>query len=116
MVSEKPVFSNYFRSGIYLSSLTGTYAVFNINSYGIYYYITNSGFASISLPATGGSNTTLPFNGWFVTMRNNTSSYLSIAVTGTNNSTPASPFTIPPANSVTVAYDSNAATPIFVFF
>jgi hypothetical protein len=105
-------FSNYFRSGIFILTLSGTSATFTANSYGIYYNITNSGFNGITLPATAA------FNGWFVTLRNNTSSYLSITVGGVANSTPASPFTIPPANSVTLAYDGNTvpATPTYVFF
>jgi hypothetical protein len=47
--------------------------------------------------------------GWYVTLRNNTGSYLSITVNGLLASTPASPFVIPPANAVSIAYDANLA-------
>jgi hypothetical protein len=117
-------FSNILRSGIFVSSLTNTYAVFYASNYGTYYYITNSGFSNIGIPAPGDTtvggvtvspaNITVPFAGWFITLRNNTSSYLSITVAGTNTSTPASPFTIPPANSVTLAYEG--ATNSFIYF
>ena len=98
------------RSGIPISSLTGTAATFANSSYGIYYYITNSAFATINL--VGGAPS--PAAGWYVTLRNNTGSYLSCTITGAVSSTPASPVTIPPSNSVTIAYDS--ATSLYVLF
>ena len=55
-----------------------------------------------------------PAAGWYVTLRNNTGSYLSCTITGAVSSTPASPVTIPPSNSVTIAYDS--ATSLYVLF
>ena len=111
------------RSGIPISSLTGTYATFSNFSFGIYYYITNSAFSNIALTGTtapGGTGTAAAPSigtGWYVTLRNNTGSYLSITVSGTLSSTPASPFTIPPSNSVTVAYDAALAGGAgYVFF
>jgi hypothetical protein len=111
------------RSGIPVSSLTGTSATFGANAFGIYYYITNSAFSNIGLyntsgGATGTGGTAPPIGtGWYVTLRNNTGSYLSITVNGLLASTPASPFTIPPSNSVTIAYDSNLAGGAgYVFF
>jgi hypothetical protein len=111
------------RSGIPVSSLTGTSATFGANAFGIYYYITNSAFSNIGLYNTSGGATgtggTAPLigTGWYVTLRNNTGSYLSITVNGLLASTPASPFTIPPANSVTIAYDANLAGGAgYVFF
>ena len=98
------------RSGIPISSLTGIAATFANSSYGIYYYITNSAFATINL--VGGAPS--PAAGWYVTLRNNTGSYLSCTITGAVSSTPASPVTIPPSNSVTIAYDS--ATSLYVLF
>ena len=98
------------RSAIPISSLTGTSATFANSSYGIYYYITNSAFATINL--VGG--TPSPAAGWYVTLRNNTGSYLSCTITGAVSSTPASPVTIPPSNSVTIAYDN--ATSLYVLF
>ena len=111
------------RSGIPVSSLTGTSATFGANAFGIYYYITNSAFSNIGLyntsgGATGTGGTAPPIGtGWYVTLRNNTGSYLSITVNGLLASTPASPFTIPPSNSVTIAYDANLAGGAgYVFF
>ena len=89
------------RMGMPVSSITGTVATFGTGSYGIYYYISNSGFSNITLTSVTG------FTGWFVTLRNNTTSYLSVAVTGQTNSTPATPFTIAPSNATTIAYDTN---------
>jgi hypothetical protein len=103
------------RSGIPVSSLTGTSATFGATAFGIYYYITNSGFSNIGLfntlgGATGSGGTAPPMGtGWYVTLRNNTGSYLSITVNGLLASTPASPFVIPPANAVSIAYDANLA-------
>jgi hypothetical protein len=100
------------RSAIPVSNISGTSFAFTSNSYGIYYYITNSGFSNIALfntsaGATGTAGTAPPVGtGWYVTLRNNTGSYLSITVNGLLVSTPASPFTIPPSNSVTIAYDA----------
>ena len=89
------------RMGMPVSSITGTVATFGTASYGIYYYISNSGFSNITLTSV------TAFTGWFVTLRNNTTSYLSVAVTGQTNSTPATPFTIAPSNATTIAYDTN---------
>ena len=89
------------RMGMPVSSITGTVATFGTASYGIYYYISNSGFSNITLTSVTG------FTGWFVTLRNNTTSYLSVAVTGQTNSTPATPFTIAPSNATTIAFDTN---------
>jgi hypothetical protein len=89
------------RMGMPVSSITGTGATFGTASYGIYYYISNSGFSNITLTSVKA------FTGWIVTLRNNTTSYLSVYVTGQTNSTPASPFSISPSNATTIAYDTN---------
>jgi len=89
------------RMGMPVSSITGTVATFGTASFGIYYYISNSGFSNITLTSV------TAFTGWFVTLRNNTGSYLSVTVTGQTNSTPASPFSIAPSNATTIAYDTN---------
>jgi hypothetical protein len=107
------------RSAIPVSSITGTYATFGANSFGIYYYITNSAFSNIALyntsgGATGTSGTAPPVGtGWYITLRNNTGSYLSITVNGILTSTPASPFVIPPSNATTLVYDSSVSSYIF---
>ena len=90
------------RTGMPVSSLCNIGATIGLTGFGIFYYITNSGFNSVALPATDPD-----FSGWFVTLRNNTGSYLSVTVSGTNSKIPASPFSLPPANSVSLAYDTN---------
>ena len=122
-ISYKLDVAGIARSGIPVSSLTGTSATFGANAFGIYYYITNSAFSNIGLyntsaGATGSPGAAPPIGtGWYVTLRNNTGSYLSITVNGLLVSTPASPFTIPPSNSVTIAYDANLAGGAgYVFF
>jgi hypothetical protein len=107
------------RSAIPVSSISGTFATFGAGSFGIYYYITNSGFSNIALyntsgGATGTAGTAPPLGtGWYITLRNNTGSYLSITVNGILTSTPASPFVIPPSNATTLAYDSSVSSYIF---
>ena len=93
------------RAGMPVSSLCNIQANIGLTGFGIFYYITNSGFNSLVLPTTDPS-----FSGWFVTLRNNTGSYLSVTITGTNSKIPASPFSIPPANSVSLAYDTAPPT------
>ena len=90
------------RSGMPVSSLCNVAANIGLTGFGIFYYITNSGFNSLVLPTTDPA-----FSGWFVTLRNNTGSYLSVTITGTNSKIPASPFSIPPQNCVSLAYDTN---------
>jgi len=94
------------RSAIPISSISNSNATFGNNSYGIYYYITNSGFSNIIFTAV----TPTPAAGWYILLRNNTGSYLSITPTGASAGLLASAFTIPPSNSITIAYDSTAST------
>ena len=89
------------RMGMPVSSITGTVATFGTASFGIYYYISNSAFSNITLTSV------TAFTGWFVTLRNNTGTTMSVSVTGQTNSTPASPFSIAPSNATTIAYDTN---------
>ena len=89
------------RMGMPVSSITGSVATFGTKSYGIYYYISNSAFSNITLTSV------TAFTGWFVTLRNNTGTTLSVTVTGQTNSTPASPFSIAASNATTIAYDTN---------
>ena len=94
------------RSAIPVSTITGTVGTFGNNSYGVYYYITNSGFNSIVFTSV----TPTPSAGWYIVLRNNTGSYLSITTTGASAGLLASAFTIPPANSITIAYDAPLTT------
>jgi len=89
------------------TSLTGgtTPSITNTN-YGTYFNITNSGFNTLTLPT---STYSTDANGHWV-LRNNTSSYLSITTTytGTGGGGSAS-LVIPPANSTTIMFTSNAS-------
>ena len=96
------------RTAIPVSSITGTSATFANNSFGTYYYITNSSFSTITV------NTATPIGGWFVTLRNNSGAYLSCAIGGTGSGLPATPQVIAPATSLTMAWDSS--TSLFVLF
>jgi hypothetical protein len=89
------------RSGMPVSSITDTTADFGLTGFGISYYITDSAFSGITLPSTD------PDGGWFITLRNNAGATLSITISGTNSKIPASPFSIPPDNSVSLVYDVN---------
>jgi hypothetical protein len=72
---------------------------------GTYFNITNSAFSAVTLP-------TVTTNGAFWVFRNNTSAYLSITITYTSGSGIISPVTIPPYNSITIAWNATA----FVLF
>jgi len=79
-------------SPITVSEVTGTSQALSSANYNRYFYITNSGFNSITLPAS--TSTTAGGNYW--TLRNATASYLSITITNVLNLT--SPLVIPPGN------------------
>ena len=65
-------------------------------SAGFYYYLSNSGFSNLTLPAT------LPTAaGTFWTLRNATSSYLSVTIV--NNVNLATPLILTPSNNTTIA-------------
>lgn len=91
------------RSGMVISTIgpNANSIIFTNQSYGIYYNITNSLFSGFTLPSVA-----RPVDGWNVTLRNNTSMYISCIVTGTISSTPPTPQFIPPANSLTIAYET----------
>jgi hypothetical protein len=92
------------RTGMPVSTLCNVTANVGLTGFGIFYYITNSGFNSLVLPSTD------PAAGWFITLRNNTGVTLSVTITGTNSKIPASPFSINPQNSVSLAYDTAPPT------
>jgi len=70
------------------------------NSYGTHYNITNSAFATMTLPTIVWAQDS---NGYWV-FRNNTTSYLSVTITYTSAGTtaPTNPVVIPPSNSTTI--------------
>ena len=81
---------------ITLSSITATTATLSAPSYGYYYYITNSGFSGLTLPAS------IPTTaGQFWVLRNTTATYLSVTVTNPTTSI-ASPVSIAPQTSLTI--------------
>ena len=104
------------RSAIPISSICNTTATIGNNGYGIFYYITNSGFNTLIFANAVSPPT--PAAGWYISLRNNTGSYLSVSNTGTMTGLVASPFIIPPANTVTLAWDSTppVSTATFVLF
>lgn len=93
------------------TSLTsGTSPAISTATYGKYYYITNSGFNALTLPA----DTTGSTLGSYWVLRNSTSSYLSITVTNLGGL--ATPLVIPPSNSVTIVVTTASSSPAYVLF
>jgi hypothetical protein len=75
-------------------------------AYGFHYNITTSAFASLTLAAAGGggAGNVADYNAYWV-FRNNTASYLKIAVTYTvSGGAPSNTITIPPATSTTIMF------------
>lgn len=91
-----------------LSNVTGTSLSPTSSTYGTYYYITNSGFANLTLPAITSTTDT----GAFWVLRNNTSSYLSVTLAAGSGlpveALPSSPLVIPPSNSATIVWTGTA--------
>ena len=96
-------------------NVSGTSLTVPTNAFGTHYNITNSAFASLTLPTINWSNDS---NGYWV-FRNNTSSYLSTTVTysSAGTSAPTNPVVIPPANSTTimVTYPSGTTSNYVLF-
>jgi hypothetical protein len=82
-----------------ISNVTNTSLSPTSATYGTYYYITNTGFNTLTLPSTFVADP-----GAFWVLRNNTSVYLSVSVAnpGTAPSVLPSPLVIPPSNSATI--------------
>jgi hypothetical protein len=82
-----------------LSNVTTTSLAPTSATYSTYYYITNTGFNTLTLPSTFVAEP-----GAFWVLRNNTSVYLSISVAnpGTAPSVLPSPLVIAPSNSATI--------------
>ena len=85
----RPLYSN-----VTASSLT-------TGAYGTHYNITTSAFAALTLGS--GAGNAADYNAYWV-LRNNTGSYLSIAVTYTVSGGGSSTITIPPATSTTIMF------------
>jgi len=82
-----------------VTTTTLTSPAISTSTYGTYYYITNSGFSGVTLPAITSATDT----GAFWVLRNNTTSYLSAALSGTITGL-ISPIVIPPSNAVTIVW------------
>jgi hypothetical protein len=94
----------YGRLPLYVVSTTSLDISANFAQYAnTYVYITNSGFNTITNPAT----TLTSQGGTFFQFKNATASYLS--VTMANTVTIASPVVIPPSNAVTLVVSPTAA-------
>jgi hypothetical protein len=74
-----------------------------------FFYITNTGFNSVTLPVT----TSVTDAGNFWTLRNASSNYLSITLTNTLNL--VSPLPIPPGNSSTIAISGETSNTFLLF-
>jgi hypothetical protein len=92
-----------------LSNISGTSLTVTTATYGKYYYITNTGFNSLTLPASAPTDT-----GAFWVFRNSTSTYLSATVYNNNNIT--SPISIPGGTSVTIAVTGAGGSAAYVLF
>jgi hypothetical protein len=80
-----------------VTTITSTFLVLASYPFGTYFNITNSGLNAISLPATVPSTV-----GGFWVLRNNTNTYLSIALSGGLGGL-TTPLAIAPSTSVTIA-------------
>ena len=87
-------------TGLTLTSATSP--AISTATYGRYYNITNSGFNALTLPSITAATDT----GAFWVLRNNTSSYLSVSLTGATGL--SSPMVIPPSNAVTIIWNGTA--------
>ena len=106
-----PVASSISTSSITGTSLTsGTTPAISTSTYGTYYYLTNSGFNALTLPTTTAGSTV----GSYWVLRNNTSTYLSIAVT--NNANITTPLVIPPSNATTIVVTTASSSPAYTLF
>ncbi len=91
-----------------INEVTGTSQTLASSNWNQYFYITNSGFNAVTLPATTATSNA----GYFWTLRNATQSYLSITLTNTLSLT--SPLVIPPANATTLAISGVSSNTILL--
>ena len=82
---------------ITINEVTGTSQTLSSSNWNQYFYLTNSGFNAVTLPASTATSDA----GRFWTLRNASGAYLSITLTNTLSLT--SPLTIAPANATTLA-------------
>jgi hypothetical protein len=97
VTANATVLGNLLFPTVNVFTVSGTSLTLTTASAGFYYNLVNSGFENLSLPGT------LPTTaGLFWTLRNATSSYLSVTVASTYNSTPPSPLILTPSNNTTI--------------
>ena len=91
-----------------VTEVSGTSLTLASSNYNGYFYLTNSGFSAVTLPtATATSNA-----GAFWSLRNATSSYLSVTLT--NNLSLTSPLVIPPSNAQTLVVSGVSSNTILL--
>ncbi len=94
--------------GLTVNEVTGTSQTLSSSNWNQYFYLTNSGFNAVTLPATTATSNA----GYFWTLRNATNSYLSITLT--NTLTLSSPLVIPPSNATTLAISGVSSNTILL--
>jgi hypothetical protein len=100
----------YGRLPVFVVSGTSVDISTNFNAYAnSYFYITNSGFTTISNPAV----TATTQGGTFFQFKNATSSYLSVTVASSVSIT--SPVVIPPSNAITLVVSPSNANTFLLF-
>lgn len=92
-----------------VQEVSGTSLALESSNYNTYFYITNSAFNAVTLPAT----TATSAGGSFWSLRNATAGNLSITLT--NTLTLVSPLVIPSGNSTTLTISGVSANTILLF-
>ena len=92
-----------------VNEVTGTSQTLASSNWNQYFYLTNSGFNAITLPSTTATSNA----GKFWSLRNNTSTNLSVTVT--NTLTLISPISIPAQNSLTLVVSGVSSNTVLVF-
>lgn len=95
-------------SAITVSEVTGTSQTLSSANYNTYFYLTNSGFNALTLPAS----TATSAGGNFWALRNASGTSLSITLTNTLNLT--SPLLIPSSNTQTLAISGASSNTILL--
>lgn len=96
-------------SKVTVSEVTGTSQTLSTSNYNTFFFLSNSGFNSLTLP----SSVATADGGNYWTLRNGTSIHLSITLT--NNLNLTSPIIIAPDNSVTLIISGVSANTILLF-
>jgi hypothetical protein len=95
-------------STITINEVSGTSQTLSTSNWNQYFYLTNAGFNSLTLPASSVTSN----GGRFWTLRNATNAYLSITLTNTLSLT--SPLVIPPSNATTLAVSAVSSNTILL--